>query len=65
MERNPTTICRFIAKYKKTGNFKNLPQSRWPPALNNNEKNVLVTEVSKQCHTPLMLNTQHQPLEVV
>jgi hypothetical protein len=53
MGRDPTTIHRFITKYKETGKIENLPQSGWPPVLNKEEKNALVTEASKQCCTPL------------
>ncbi|RHZ83305.1 hypothetical protein Glove_97g61 [Diversispora epigaea] len=45
MERDPTTICRFIAKYKKT---ENLPRSGRPPTLNNDEKDALVNEATKK-----------------
>ncbi|PKK57667.1 hypothetical protein RhiirC2_797626 [Rhizophagus irregularis] len=41
---DPTTICRFIDKYKKTGKTENLPRSGWPSALNDNEKNALINE---------------------
>ncbi|CAB4488437.1 unnamed protein product [Rhizophagus irregularis] len=40
MGRDPTTICRFIDKYKKTGKTENLPRSGRPSALNDNEKNA-------------------------
>src|ERR1051325_10807878 len=53
MGRDPTTIHRFITKYKETGKIENLPQSGWLSVLNKEEKNALVTEASKQCHTPL------------
>ena len=38
MGRDPTTIRRFINKYKETGTTENLPRSGRPPALNNDEK---------------------------
>ncbi|PKY61781.1 hypothetical protein RhiirA4_487249 [Rhizophagus irregularis] len=44
---DPTTIRRFIDKYKKTGKTENLPRSGWPPAINDNEKNALINEVTK------------------
>ena len=53
MERDPTTIRRFIAKYKKTGKTENLPRSGRPPALNNDEKEALVNEATKKCRVPL------------
>src|SRR4051812_12002392 len=59
MGRDPTTIRRFIAKYKETGKIENLPRSGRPPVLNNNEKNTLVNEVIKKRRTPLheIINT--------
>ena len=51
--RDPTTIRRFIDKYKKTGKTENLPQSGWPPVLNNNKKNALINEVTENRHEPL------------
>ena len=59
MGRDPTTIRRFIAKYKETGKIENLPRSGRPPVLNNNEKNALVNEVIKKRRTPLheIINT--------
>ena len=45
MGRDPTTIRRFINKYKETGTTKNLPRSGRPPALNNDEKDALISEV--------------------
>ncbi|RHZ48839.1 hypothetical protein Glove_541g50 [Diversispora epigaea] len=47
IEHNLTTIHQFINRYKKTGNIKNLSYSKWPTALNNNEKNKLVNEIIK------------------
>ncbi|CAB5371198.1 unnamed protein product [Rhizophagus irregularis] len=47
MERDLTTICKFIDKYKKTGKTENLPCSEWPSALNDNEKDALINEVTK------------------
>ncbi|EXX73986.1 IS630 family transposase [Rhizophagus irregularis DAOM 181602=DAOM 197198] len=44
MGRDPTTIRRFIDKYKKTGKTENLPCSGRPSALNDNEKNALINE---------------------
>ena len=43
MERDPTTIRRFINKYKETGTTENLPRSGCPPALNNDEKDALIS----------------------
>ena len=51
--RDPTTIRRFIDKYKKTGKTENLPRSGRPPALNNNEKNALISEVTENRREPL------------
>ena len=53
MGRDPTTIRRFINKYKKTGSIENLPRSGRPPALNIIEKNALVNEVKKNRRAPL------------
>ena len=53
IERDPTTIRRFIDKYKKTGNIENLPRSGRPPALNNDEKNALISEVTENQREPL------------
>jgi transposase len=47
MGHDPTTICRFIARYKKTGKTENLPCSGQPPALNDSEKNALINKVTK------------------
>jgi len=51
--RDPTTIRRFINKYKKTGSIENLPRLGRPPALNIVEKNALVNEVKKNRRAPL------------
>jgi transposase len=51
--RDPSTIHRFIDKYKKTGKTENLPRSGRPPALNNNEKNALISEVTENRREPL------------
>jgi len=53
MGRDPTTICRFIDKYKNTGKTENLPRLGHPPALNDNEKNALINEVTKNRRKPL------------
>ncbi|GBB94414.1 hypothetical protein RclHR1_02350013 [Rhizophagus clarus] len=53
MGRDPTTIRRFIEKYKKTGTTENLPRSGRPPALNDIEKNALVNEVMSDRREPL------------
>uniref|UniRef100_U9T424 Uncharacterized protein n=1 Tax=Rhizophagus irregularis (strain DAOM 181602 / DAOM 197198 / MUCL 43194) TaxID=747089 RepID=U9T424_RHIID len=53
MGRDPTTIRRFIDKYKKTGKTENLLRSGRPSALNNNEKNALINEVTKNRREPL------------
>lgn len=53
MERDPTTIRRFIKKYKKTGSIENLPRSGRPPALNIIEKSALVNEVKRNRRAPL------------
>jgi transposase len=47
MGRDPTTIRRFIKKYKETGATENLLRSGRPPALNNNEKDALTYEVTQ------------------
>lgn len=59
MGRDPTTIRRFIDKYKKTGVTENLPRSGRPHALNDNEKNALISEVKKNRREPLheVINT--------
>ena len=38
----PTTIWRFLAKYKTTGNLENLPKSGRPSALNEEKKILLI-----------------------
>ena len=53
MGHHPSTIHRFINKYKKTGSIENLPRSGRPPALNVVEKNTLVNKVMKNRHAPL------------
>src|SRR6266516_7838866 len=53
MGRDPTTIWRFIDKYKKTGKTENLPRSGHPPVLNNDEKSVLVNEITQNRCEPL------------
>ncbi|CAG8502887.1 9297_t:CDS:2 [Funneliformis caledonium] len=53
MGRDPTTIRRFINKYKKTVSIENLPRSGRPPALNIIEKNALVNEVKRNRRAPL------------
>ena len=50
---DPITIRCFIDKYKKTEKTKNLPRSRRPPVLNNDEKSALVNEVTQNYHEPL------------
>ncbi|CAB4473056.1 hypothetical protein RIR_jg25759.t1 [Rhizophagus irregularis DAOM 181602=DAOM 197198] len=47
MGHDPITIRRFIDKYKKTGKTENLPCSGQQSALNDNEKNALINEVTK------------------
>jgi transposase len=53
MERDPTTIRRFIAKYRNTGKIENLPRSGRPPLLNNQEKEVLSQKAKNERHKPL------------
>ena len=53
MGQDPTTIRRFIAKYKETGNTENLPWPGWPPSLNNDQKKKLVIKVTKKRHALL------------
>jgi len=59
MGRDPTTIRRIIDRYKKTGKTENLPRSGRPPALNDNEKNALINEVTQDRREPLheVINT--------
>src|SRR5881398_1780045 len=52
MERDPTTIRRFIAKYQSTGKIQNLPQSGRPPALNNQQKDALLQTATKERRKP-------------
>jgi len=54
MGRDPTTIRRFINRYKKTGNTENLPRSGRPPSLNNDKKHKLVNEVTNNRRAPLL-----------
>ncbi|RHZ70106.1 hypothetical protein Glove_275g94 [Diversispora epigaea] len=37
----------LLTRHKKIKNIENLPRSGWPPALNNDEKNKLINEVTK------------------
>lgn len=53
MGRDPTTIRRFIAKYKSTGNIENLPRSGRPTVLNTNEKEQLINKVTRNRRVPL------------
>ena len=59
MGRDPTTIRRFINKYKETGKIENLPRTGRPPALNNDEKDALTNEVIKNRRIPIheVINT--------
>src|ERR1044072_4870715 len=59
MGHDPTTIRRFINKYKETGNIENLPRTERPPALNNDEKDALTNEVIKNRRIPIheVINT--------
>ena len=59
MGRDPTTIWRFIGKYKKTGKTENLPRSGRPPVFNNDEKSALVNEITQNRHKLLheVINT--------
>src|ERR1044072_8962942 len=59
MGHDPTTIRRFINKYKETGNIENLPRTGRPPALNNDEKDALTNEVIKNRRIPIheVINT--------
>jgi len=47
MGHDPTTIRRFIKKYKETGTTDNLPRSGRPSALNNDEKDALTSKVTQ------------------
>jgi transposase len=53
MRRDPTTIRRFLAKYRKTKKIENLPRSGRPQALSKREKVVLQREAIKERHKPL------------
>ncbi|RHZ79916.1 hypothetical protein Glove_140g69 [Diversispora epigaea] len=53
MERDPTTIRRFISKYKETGKTENLPRSGRSPTLNDDKKDALVNEATKKRRAPL------------
>jgi len=53
MGRDPTTVRRFLAKYKRTRKIENLPRSGRPQALNKQEKNALLREVMKKRRKPL------------
>ena len=59
MGRDPTTIRRFINKYKETGTTENLPRSGRPPALNNDEKDAFISEVIQNRRAPIheVINT--------
>ncbi|CAG8609667.1 50_t:CDS:2 [Funneliformis mosseae] len=59
MGRDPTTIRRIIDRYKKTGKTENLPRSGRPPALDDNETNALINEVTQDRREPLheVINT--------
>lgn len=50
---DPTTIRRFIKKYKKTGSIKNLSRAGRPPVLNSQEKRILIQEATKERRLPL------------
>src|SRR5437870_13892193 len=53
MGRDPTTIHRFINKYKETGKIENLPRTGRPSALNNDKKDALINEVIKNRCIPI------------
>jgi len=53
MRRSPTTIRRFLAKYKKTKKIKNLRRSGRLQALNNTEKEALIQKTIVARHKPL------------
>src|SRR5688500_15508956 len=64
MGRDPTTIRRFINKYKTTGSTGNLPRSGRPPALNIVEKNAplheVVNSLSLNCSLTTVKTTLHE-----
>lgn len=51
--RDPSTIRRFLAKYKKTGKSENLPRSGRPRVLGDQDKSLLIHEVTEKRHAPL------------
>jgi transposase len=51
--RNPTTIRRFLAKYKRTGKIENHLRSGRPSILTNEEKDKLISVTTKEQHKPL------------
>jgi transposase len=53
MNRDPTTIRRFIAKYQNTGKIENLPRSGRPTILNNQEKETLLQKATEERRKPL------------
>lgn len=53
MGRDPTTIRRFIAKYKKTKKIENLPRSGRPQVLSDQKKIALVEEAMRKRRKPL------------
>ena len=46
--RDPSTICRFLTKYKKTGKSENLPQSGRSRVLGDHDKSLLICEVTEK-----------------
>ena len=52
--RAPTTIRRFLAKYKRTKKIENLPRSGRPPILKKQEKTAVVKKVLKERRVPLL-----------
>lgn len=51
--RDPSTIRRFLAKYKKTGKSENLPRVGRPRVLSDYDKSLLINEVIKKRRAPL------------
>ena len=54
LKRAPTTIRRFLAKYKRTKKIANLPRSGCPPALKKQEKTAIVKKAVKERRVPLL-----------
>ncbi|KAG9291215.1 hypothetical protein G9A89_021717 [Geosiphon pyriformis] len=53
IKRDPTTIRRFLAKYKRTKKIENLPRSGRPHILKDKQKNALIQKAIKERSKPL------------